>query len=117
MLLQKLSRRSNRINRSYYFSSISPQVHSSGMLQLTIALLFDLGLNRAGREDEGGPHDVLEESSKRGWVEASRKAWSASYNPREKKCTNAERRALLYLFYLTSMYVLFLIFLYVRKFA
>lgn len=83
--------------RSYYFSAVSPQSQSTAMLQVTLALLFDLGLNRAVREDEAGPATIL--------ADASRKAWSGEYNPREKRRTLDERRAFLYCYFLASVYV------------
>jgi hypothetical protein len=52
-------------------------------------------MNRAVREDEGGPAEIL--------ADASKKAWSTEYNPREKKRTLDERRALLYSFFLASV--------------
>jgi hypothetical protein len=65
------------------------------MLQLNIALLYDLALHRAVREDEGGPGDLLADASKR--------AWAGELNTREKKRSLAERRALIYCYFLSSV--------------
>lgn len=39
--------------RSYYYSPVTPQAQSTAMFQLSFALIFDLGLNRPVRENDG----------------------------------------------------------------
>jgi hypothetical protein len=39
--------------RSYYYSAVTPQMQSTATFQLSFALIFDLGLNRPVRENDG----------------------------------------------------------------
>lgn len=78
--------------RAYSFSPASPNAQSTTHYLLCNALLFDLGLHRSVRPDENGPTDV--------------DRWTLGDNTsKERKRTIDERRALLYCFLLTSVYV------------
>jgi hypothetical protein len=46
------------IQRSYYYASITPSAQSTGIFQLAVAMLCDLGLNRPFREPEN-PAEVV----------------------------------------------------------
>jgi hypothetical protein len=46
------------IHRSYYYASVIPSVQSTGLPQLAIAMLCDLGLNRPFRETDN-PAEVM----------------------------------------------------------
>ncbi len=79
------------LRRSYYFSPTSPQLQSNGLLQLAIALVFDLALNRPVREFES-PAEILSDSSR-----------NAPVTAKEVKRSTEERRALLSCYFLTSV--------------
>jgi hypothetical protein len=65
---------------------------SAGFMQLTIAMMTDLGLNRPGRQEEGGLSDV--------------ERWALNdHTQTDLKRTLDERRAYLYCYFLTSTYV------------
>jgi hypothetical protein len=69
---------------------VAPQAQSTGIIQLAIALLFDLGLNRPVREE--GPAEIMQDAGRS----------APGNNPREKKRSPDERRALLSCFLLAS---------------
>jgi hypothetical protein len=82
---------------------MNPHFQSSGVIQLALALVFDLGLNRPVIEDEEGPGAILENAKKRALTNVEPVI-------REIKRTMDERRTLLGVFYLSSLLVLLLLF-------
>jgi hypothetical protein len=78
--------------RFYFFSPTSPQSSSSAIIQLAIALVFDLALNRPVR-DFDIPAEILSETSR----------LFPENNVRDAKRSAEDRRALLSMYFLTSM--------------
>ncbi|KAL2069099.1 hypothetical protein VTL71DRAFT_15437 [Oculimacula yallundae] len=72
---------------SYYYSPVIPSWQSTGIHQLSIALLFDLGLTRPVRDNEGPLSDVSRATGQKD----------------EHERTLDERRALLCCYFLTSV--------------
>lgn len=83
------------ICRSYYFSATSPQSQSTGMMQLSLALLFDLGLNRGIPDDDAAPTEPLRDYLKQ--------PYTGDSLAEEKKRTLEERRALLFCYLASSV--------------
>ena len=77
-------------SRLYNYSPVTPQTQSTGIIQLALALLFDLGLNRPVRDD--GPAEIMQDAARS----------IPSNSPREKRRSIEERRAFLACFLLTS---------------
>jgi len=88
------------IPRCYYFTSLTPNLHSSAIFQLALALVYDLKLNRPLSDDEGGPGELLANAKKRAWEGTPELLVRETANR-----TLEERRALLFAFYLTSVFV------------
>ncbi|KAK0112917.1 hypothetical protein ONS95_014638 [Cadophora gregata] len=74
---------------SYYYCPVIPSWQSTGIHQLALALLFDLGLTRPLRDNDG-PISVLETARSRSQKD-------------EQERTHDERRALLCCYFLTSV--------------
>ena len=77
----------------YYYSPSSPQHQSTGLMQLALAVLFDLGLNRPLHENEGP--EVLQEKFR-----------LVTDNIKEVTRPSQEQRAFLAVFLITTSYVL-----------
>ncbi|KAL5317410.1 hypothetical protein ACEPPN_014505 [Leptodophora sp. 'Broadleaf-Isolate-01'] len=72
---------------SYYYSPVIPSWQSTGIHQLSLALLFDLGLTRPMRDNDGPLSDVA----------------TARSQKEENERTLDDRRALLCCYFLTSV--------------
>jgi hypothetical protein len=84
------------LDRAFYSTSITPSSQSTAIFQLALALLFDLGLNRPVRGDDG-PGEVLADFM-RGSLDRKR----------EINRSSDERRALLSCYIVGSVYVKFI---------
>lgn len=74
--------------RAIYVTPQTPQTASAGVMQLAVAMLVDLGLNRPARQDDGA---------------AEIERWALNeQSANDVKRTIAERRAYLYCYLLTS---------------
>ena len=79
------------IQRSYYYAPVIPSAQSTGIPQLAIAMLCDLGLNRPFRETENTAEVVTDLSS------------GVPDKNNESRRSTDERRAFLSCFLLSSV--------------
>jgi hypothetical protein len=80
----------------YYYSPSNPQYQSSALMQLVLAVLFDLGLNKPLRENDGP--EMLQDTFR-----------LANDNIKELKRSPRERRTFLIVFLITTSWVLHIV--------
>lgn len=78
-------------HRQYYYAPMNPQYQSAAVMQLALAVLFDLGLNKPLRDSDGS--DIL--------IDTFRLAVD---NAKEMRRSFEERRAYISCFIMSSTY-------------
>ena len=79
--------------RQFYYSPLNPQYQSAAVVQLALAVLFDLGLNKPLRENEGP--DMVADTFR-----------LTADKAKEIRRSSEERRAFLSCYILTSTYAI-----------